>query len=1475
MVLVLNALKFPFAKVKTLMPGAGTPLNKRQWEVISKLTPQVDAWNSVPEVGASEMGRAAVKVESIESLLRELEAKVQAVDVGLRHYGKQSKRKPAPALDPEEERSLKKAAGVVGTMPHPQMPVAKEVEPDRYQFCGVPSFDPADFLDDHNRETFLFPLEWAEEPDSEQHRVPRVRVYASTKNKRRLLEVLDGCDRLQLLPAHRVRMDFRNGMFSIPKDAKKDRMVLDARPPNMLEDGKDSDWISSLGSVSQLNHWFLKDEDIKDYYHAFHISEQRACRNALAMEVTPEEVSHLRSFKPWMRRHRTLVPCLATMAMGDCRAVTSGQVSHLACLLRASPMLDLDSFITLRGRPGRGDLLAGLMIDDFVMIEKRLRGSDASCDSAAEKIIADVRKKYAEVNLPRHPDKAVEGETCASFWGVDFDGAAGEIHPARRRSVPLAFIIVEVLKIGYVTKSLLEVLAGSLVSVFAMRRRLMSLLEQVYIYQRNLEDGDIVAVTYELATELLQCLALIPLSFIDLRLKPSATVVASDASPWSTAAAKTTVSKSAMEELQRHALQKGAWNRLLNSAGAYLREQGLLPEERELPEGAAFDMHPLWEEIVSSKTFEKFGRVMQRPRRQRINIGEVKAALDAELLQGREEPNSYYIHLQDSQVSLACMVKGRSSSTEINSLLKGSIPDHIVNNNRAFYGYVRSKKNPADAPTREREIEPPERQAALWLEGAEQGDFAAMDSFLQEHGVDVAAIRGLPPADQLLPRLEPDLRPRRVRRSRVAKESPVKGGRVPSKRTAEGETSVTARDGGAGVPGVLSGDGGGVAAASKTTGGEQETVQKDLDFEVERLVPPEEGHVRSVSSDLPSDFPRSPPGLSEELRALLRVFPVDQFVFSPSFDSLEAAFDSGPGILDLFSGSRGFSRACVRNAPCWTLTFDLAHSPSEDLLSPSLQGSLVHLLESGAFRAMGAGPVCASFSEAITPPCRTLQYPEGVPWTSELQKQKNLLGNKMLLFVQRLCRVCLAKDVFFWVENPHGSWMWRQVGAMSWDDIMASCKVGDAVLDYCRFHTPWRKRTRFRTSLHIKNQRCLCLKNHVHVALRGHCKSKGVLYTKLAEPYPRGVCEILAWATLADTGLLPERRKLDLVACAREAHARFGEAANPGPRSRAWARSNVWLADVELLEPATVKLRGRVWKEFTEWLAANFEGALFEQWLKVSPLLVVSAFVAYGNYLFGAGGSLNDLRQLLAHSQKTFPQLRPYMTQAWDTVTRWEVQEPIQHRPPLPEPILAAMVALALSWKWPRWSAVTLACFYSVSRIGELLKVKRKHVLTPRDLLQTELVLYIRFEAPKTRRRGARIQYSTVKEPDVVRFLCAIWDSLSPNELLYPGSQSSYRGRWDAILRKLEIEKRHQLTPGGLRGGGAVALHRRGLALVDLMWAMRLQHSQTLAFYLQETSAVSLLPALPEPVRHRIQTFQLLYPHLLKEARSATPAPRA
>ena len=69
-------------------------------------------------------------------------------------------------------------------------------------------------------------------------------------------------------------------------------------------------------------------------------------------------------------------------------------------------------------------------------------------------------------------------------------------------------------------------------------------------------------------------------------------------------------------------------------------------------------MNPLWEALARALTF----RLLY----ERRNIGEVRAFLRAEVQLGLECPDSRGLFILDSQVSLGCISKGRSSLPSIN-----------------------------------------------------------------------------------------------------------------------------------------------------------------------------------------------------------------------------------------------------------------------------------------------------------------------------------------------------------------------------------------------------------------------------------------------------------------------------------------------------------------------------------------------------------------------------------------------------------------------------------------------------------------------------------------------------------------------------------------------------------------------------------------------------------------------------------------
>lgn len=693
-VIVLNYLHGSERHWKSVIPPLGTPLNGSQWDLVQRLRRQVDVWNAEAVVTSAEMGRSATKVESLEEVLNQLQAEAEIVHSGLKSYGSKAEERL------RTDWGMKGAPGsVVGKLDVAPAHPAKALEPDRLQFWGEPSFDPRPFMDPANVSMFEFPLQHAIDPAELPERPPRVRVRCPPTQRLAFWRKLDSCKRLALRPTRIIREGFQNGVFAIPKDEQRDRMVLDARPPNALEQSEQR-WIKSLAGLHQLQHFFLREneclylfaEDLREFYHAFVISEERILRNALKMSFRPWELKAVECFSHRLLREKSVTPCLKTMAMGDTNAVAFGQASHLGVLLQ-SGALELDHFITLLGRPPRQRWLAGLMIDDLVLLEARADHATEETEAGAAQAeldcsqrIRQVREQYEKVRLPRHSGKAVFKETKGSFWGVQLDGVAGDLRPNLKRSIPLSHIILRVLDLGCCTVALLEVIAGSLVSIFSLRRRFMSVLQEIYEAQKNRQRNEIARLSPELQDELFCSLALVSLTHLDMRLRPSDYLVASDASSTAEGAVATKIGQKATEELQRHALQKGLWNRLVSPAQAYLREKGIEDLEAcELPEGE-YDMHPLWQEIVETQEFALFGAVKKVRKRRHINLGEISAALQAEVEQGKKQPDSFYLHLQDSQVSLAALTKGRSSSRSVNALIRQSIPDAIAYNNRAFYG---------------------------------------------------------------------------------------------------------------------------------------------------------------------------------------------------------------------------------------------------------------------------------------------------------------------------------------------------------------------------------------------------------------------------------------------------------------------------------------------------------------------------------------------------------------------------------------------------------------------------------------------------------------------------------------------------------------------------------------------------------------------------------------------------------------------
>ena len=251
---------------------------------------------------------------------------------------------------------------------------------------------------------------------------------------------------------------------------------------------------------------------------------------------------------------------------------------------------------------------------------------------------------------------------------------------------------------------------------------------------------------------------------------------------------------------------------------------------------------------------------------------------------------------------------------------------------------------------------------------------------------------------------------------------------------------------------------------------------------------------------------------------------------------------------------------------------------------------------------------------------------------------------------------------------------------------------------------------------------------------------------------------------------------------------------------------------------------------------------------------------AYGDWLFQQGEPLYKFRHLMAYLQKSRFDLKPFLSFGWDLVSRWERVVPVVHRVPIPEAIVRAMFSLGLLRHWFRWCSVLALAFYGLGRAGEPLRAKRRDLLLPSDSLSDiSAGCYLAVRSPKTAFRGSgKVQHLCVKETTIVRFLEAALGPLVADEELYPGSSGAFRRRWDELLCCLGIPRSAKLLPGGLRGGGAVREYKAGSEISSLLWRMRIRHITTLESYLQEVSAVSVVPALPSESRRSVAAASAL-----------------
>ena len=746
--------------------------------------------------------------------------------------------------------------------------------------------------------------------------------------------------------------------------------------------------------------------------------------------------------------------------------------------------------IHFNGRVTRGPYASGIIIDDAVglQLEPALPPADSAdgcptpfpemppgLDAPARFRALD--EKYLEVGLVSHSEKAIDRAFEATFWGGTFDGVRGLARAPLVRVIPLAILTGAIARLGYATVALLHVLSGSWISVYIFRRRMFCVLDLIFAACRGRMMGDVIQFSNALRGELFLLAILTPLAVTDMRASPAPWYDVVDASDWGEAHCRADIPPTIALELQRHCVVKGRWARMLRAPQEWLRRQKKLGEEEELP-GVAYKRSPLWISVTQSLQFRTICKRASPPCH--INIKETRAQLLAEEAAALERPDSRLLIGGDSQVALGAVAKGRAASPALNEELQQGLPNLLGAGLYPAGPWLPSATNPSDDPTRDREVRAPVEPLPEWWQSACRGQFEALDRALAEEPGQTLEEDAAPLLSEALLSIAP---------------------RAQSPRTLRQRAHLSSRNISPHKPAIP--------------------------------VPPTPERSASLAPFGRGSNPAGKP-LSVEARTLLAVLPAARFRRPPHARGSPKWRPSTPGFIDLFSGSKRVAKALIARGAPWVLTYEVEDGASQDLLLPSTRKFICALLSCGAVLGLCAAPVCASFSIANTPPIRTSLFPRGAPWAPPPAQTRMKTGNSHSRWIASVYSQCVSLSVAVWVENPRSSWLWRQ---REWVRILSSSRAGLFTTDFCRWGTPWRKRTRFVTNIpDLLGISVLCACDTTHVQLRGSVGSQA--RTLIAQPYPPGLADMLALSLLRSGGISDGLRRLDIDSCAAAAHTR-------------------------------------------------------------------------------------------------------------------------------------------------------------------------------------------------------------------------------------------------------------------------------------------------------------------------------------------------
>ena len=488
----------------------------------------------------------------------------------------------------------------------------------------------------------------------------------------------------------------KGGLFCVPHKPTSDRLINDRRPANLRE--KRLEWcqLPSGPLLCQLileKHQSVRasGDDLSNYFYLIRHLETWQSRNCFGTQIRGSRLRDLGlSPSEWY------LPAFKVVCMGDTNGVDIAQATHEAILQEAGCLKKSQTLIHGQTFPA-SDTLEGLYIDDHLAFQivdtKPNRDRGVLGD---ETIMRDSREKYKELNLPRSEKKAFDKSYCFKAWGTSVDSCSGRIGSPTEKLRQIESLTTALLTTGHASKKALQKLIGLYIHPFMHRRECMSVFHHIYVYLENMKEGVVQKLPHHIRDELVAACLLLPVACGNVRWPVSVQISATDASLTGGGRASTVTSRKIAKTLYRFGEKKGEFCKLDWASQCLPPPTSMVRAPDVLVDALMCHAWTPTEELV-------FRRASH------INLLEMemlKREIQSRVNSGRGQCRM--VNLCDSRVVVGAYAKGRSSSKQLNHLLKKCCAWSIAGDLSVTNIWVDTKRNPADHPSRGKPIPPPD-----------------------------------------------------------------------------------------------------------------------------------------------------------------------------------------------------------------------------------------------------------------------------------------------------------------------------------------------------------------------------------------------------------------------------------------------------------------------------------------------------------------------------------------------------------------------------------------------------------------------------------------------------------------------------------------------------------------------------------------------------------------------------------------------